>query len=159
MQTVFIKTLGCKVNAFDSHALSFQLRQNGFQLSSKLLQPTRTNGVKRSHQATACCRREMLDTLPHLIRGAVSESYRQYVPRRNAVIDQRGNTSGDDAGLAAARASKNHRLPISILHRLLLGLVESQSNHAVFQLVYHFPRDGCKTMAKLSQVLGVLHLT
>lgn len=32
MPSVFIKTLGCKVNAFDSHALNFQLRQGGFEL-------------------------------------------------------------------------------------------------------------------------------
>ena len=33
MASVFIKTLGCKVNAFDSHALNFQLRKGGFELS------------------------------------------------------------------------------------------------------------------------------
>ena len=33
MPSVFIKTLGCKVNAFDSHALNFQLRKGGFELS------------------------------------------------------------------------------------------------------------------------------
>ena len=34
MPSVFIKTLGCKVNAFDSRALAFQLRQHGFSLSA-----------------------------------------------------------------------------------------------------------------------------
>ena len=32
MTSVFIKTLGCKVNAFDSHAISYQLKEKGFAL-------------------------------------------------------------------------------------------------------------------------------
>ena len=38
MPSVFIKTLGCKVNAFDTHALNFQLRQGGFELSQDAAQ-------------------------------------------------------------------------------------------------------------------------
>ncbi len=58
MASVFIKTLGCKVNAFDSHALNFQLRRGGFELSEDVAQAEVT--IINSCSVTARAEREAL---------------------------------------------------------------------------------------------------
>jgi len=58
MASVFIKTLGCKVNAFDSHALNFQLRQGGFELSEDAAQAEVT--IINSCSVTARAEQEAL---------------------------------------------------------------------------------------------------
>lgn len=58
MPSVFIKTLGCKVNAFDSHALNFQLRQGGFELSEDAAQAEVT--IINSCSVTARAEQEAL---------------------------------------------------------------------------------------------------
>ena len=40
MPTIFVKTLGCKVNAFDSHALAYQFQQRGFAVDNHPEQAT-----------------------------------------------------------------------------------------------------------------------
>ena len=58
MPSVFIKTLGCKVNAFDSHALNYQLRQHGFSLSAEA--PQAEVIIINSCSVTARAEREAL---------------------------------------------------------------------------------------------------
>lgn len=58
MAAVFIKTLGCKVNAFDSHALNFQLRRGGFELSDDAAQAEVT--IINSCSVTARAEQEAL---------------------------------------------------------------------------------------------------
>lgn len=38
MPTIFVKTLGCKVNAFDSHVLAYQFQQRGFVVGDQVEQ-------------------------------------------------------------------------------------------------------------------------
>ena len=71
--------------------------------------------------------------LLHLRRGFVGESDRQDAFRRNSLgLNQVGNSIGDDARLAAARAGQNEQRPLGLFHRgalLDIELVE-QIRHA-----------------------------
>ncbi len=58
MPSVFIKTLGCKVNAFDAHVLNFQLCRGGFELSEDIAQAEIT--IINSCSVTARAEQEAL---------------------------------------------------------------------------------------------------
>ena len=100
---------------------------------------TCTERMKRRHEQASTIRhrgrKQRIDAFTHLTRRLVGEGERQNLPGRNALMKEPSDTTGDDAGLATARAREDQSRPVDMGGRLELGV--GQAIKKIFGVVDH----------------------